>query len=499
MNPEWLHSLQQLSLVRLILGYLKKANAFPENENNLAYLPYEVWRNRFFRARLNLIFGLVSGGYVIRIAINLLPLFYQDKYFLTRYVLLDGLTLFSLLICFVFLQTALGRRHLGIIFLGFSWSLEMNEQVIESIMAIFNPEFAEFIQPERLAWVSTFFSQAILIPVHWPLHLLSQCMILGYYFSINALSGFNTIPDTKEPIGWFLTLLWVCLVCDLSVYLYERLQRTEFRSRQQLEIAYQELEAAEQEVRKALEKEKELNQLKSRLVSMISHEFRTPLTTILASTEALEHYSHRWSEEKKETYFRRIQNTIQHLTDLLNDALLFGKAEANHLSFKPEKVNLEQFFQSLIEEMKLYDHEKHRFQFIVENRLNHLPHPAMDQKLLRHIFTNLLSNAIKYSPQGGRITLKLQYRKNQAVLTLADEGIGIAQEDIKHLFESFHRAQNVGTIPGTGLGLAIVKRAVDVHQGTITVQSQIGKGTIFTVTLPLNDSGITSNDYNPSN
>jgi signal transduction histidine kinase len=439
MTPKWLNSLQQLSFVLLILGYLKKANAFPENDENLTYLPYEVWRNRFFRARLNLTFGLVSCGYIISIALNLLPLIYQEKYFLTRYVLLDSLTLFSLLICFFFLQTSLSRRHLGIIFLGFSWSLEMNEQVIESIMAILNPEFAEFIQPERLAWVSTFFSQAILIPVHWPLHLLSQCMILGYYFSINALSGFNTIPDTKEPIGWFLTLLWVCLICDLSVYLYERLQRTEFRSRRQLAIAYQELEVAEQEVRKALEKEKELNQLKSRLVSIISHEFRTPLTTILASTEALEHYSYKWSEEKKETYFRRITNTIQHLTDLLNDALLFGKAEANHLSFKPETIDLEKFFQSLIEEIRSSHDEKYRFQFIVENQ-NHQPqNPAMDQKLLRHIFTNLLSNAIKYSPRGGRIILKLQYRKNQAIFILADEGIGIAQEDIKHLFESFHR------------------------------------------------------------
>jgi signal transduction histidine kinase len=498
MNPKWLHSLQQLWLVRFILGYLKKANAFPENDENLTYLPYEVWRNRFFRARLNLTFGLVSCGYIIRIILNLLPLFDRGKYFLTRYILLDIFTLLSLLICLIFLQTSLGRRHLGIIFLGFSWSLEMNEQVIESIMAILNPELAEFIQPERLAWVSTFFSQAILIPVHWPLHFLSQCMILGYYFSINKLYGFNTIPDTKEPIGWFLTLFWVCLVCDLSVYLYERLQRTEFRSRQQLEIAYQELETADQEVRKALEKEKELNQLKSRLVSMISHEFRTPLTTILASTEALEHYSHKWSEEKKAIYFRRIQNTIQHLTDLLNDALLFGKAEENHLSFKPKSIDLEKFFQSLVEEMRLSHHDKYQFQFIVENRLNHPPNTAMDEKLLRHIFINLLSNAIKYSPQGGNITLKLQYYKNQVIFTLADEGIGIAQEDIKHLFESFHRAQNVGTIPGTGLGLAIVKHAVDVHQGTIAVQSKIGKGTIFTVTLPLNHSGIRSNDYNPN-
>lgn len=497
MNPKWLNSLQQLSCVRLILSYLKKANASTEEHQNLSHLPYEVWRNRFLNARLNFTFGLVSCGYFIRIVVNLLQLIYQGDHFLSRYVLLDSLAFLNLLICFGFLQTAVGRRHLALVFLGFSWSLEMNEQVVETVMAIFNPTLTEYIQPERLAWVSTFFSQAILIPVSWPLHLLSQCMVLGYYFSVNRLYGFDTIPDTKEPIGWFLTLLWVCLVCDLSVYLYERLQRTEFRSRQQLKIAYKELERAEKEIRQALEKEKEINQLKSRLVSMISHEFRTPLTTILGSVEALEHYSYKWSEEKKAIYFRRIQNTIQHLNDLVNDILIFGKAEAKRLSFNPQPMNLEQFCITLIEEVKSYDDNKHQFQLILKNQQNQ---PIfMDEKLLRHIFINLLSNAIKYSPQGGRILFKLQYTQNQVIFTLADEGIGIAKEDIQQLFESFHRAQNVGTIPGTGLGLAIVKRAVDVCQGSLTVQSQIGKGTIFTVTLPFHHSGITSNDYNSGN
>jgi signal transduction histidine kinase len=488
MNFRWLHSLQQLSCVHLSLSYLKKANAFPEDDENLSDLPYEVWRSRFLNARLNFTFGLVSCGYFIRIIVNLSKLIDKGSYFLSRYILLDSLSLLSLLICFGFLQTTVGRRHLRLIFLGFSWSLEMNEQVVETVMAVFNPTLAEFIQPERLAWVSTFFSQAILIPVYWPLHVLSQCMILGYYFSVNRLYGFDTIPDTKEPIGWFLTLLWVCLVCDISVYLYERLQRTEFHSRQQLNIAYQELEIADQEIRQALEREKEVNQLKSRLVSMISHEFRTPLTTILGSTEALEHYSYKWSEEKKAVYFRRIQTTIQHLNDLINDILIYGKAEANRLSFNPQLINLEDFCMTLIEEMKAYDQDQHHFQFIVKNQI--YKSVLMDEKLLRHIFSNLLSNAIKYSPNGTIIMFKLEYDHNLVIFTLADEGVGIVKEDIKHLFESFYRAQNVGTIPGTGLGLAIAKRAVDVHQGSITVQSKIGKGTIFTVTLPCNNSGV---------
>ncbi len=111
--------------------------------------------------------------------------------------------------------------------------------------------------------------------------------------------------------------------------------------------------------------------------------------------------------------------------------------------------------------------------------------PLTDERLLRHILINLLSNAVKYSPKGGQIEVKLFYQTTQVVFTIKDEGIGIPVEDQKHLFESFHRARNVGTIPGTGLGLAIVKRSVDRLGGTITVHSEVGKGTIFTVALPL--------------
>ena len=488
MNTKWLNDLQKFPPVSKVLSYLKQANAFPENHKNLANLPYEVWQHRFLRARLNLAFGLICCGYFIGIFLDLLRRLYNQNPALDRYILLDLCSFTSLLIFLALLQTSWGRRHLGIIFLGFSWSLEMNEQVIETCMAMFNPTLSEFIQPERLAWASTFFSQAILIPVYWPLHVLSQCLTLGYYFTVNGLLQFDTLPDIKDPISWILTLIWVCFICDLSVYLYERLQRTEFKSRQQLEMAYQELENAEQDIRKALEKEKELSQLKTRLVSMISHEFRTPLTTILGSTEALEYYSHKWSPEKKEIYFRRIYTTIQHLTNLLEDVLILGKAEAQKMSFKPTSINLEEFCQSLLDEMQLQAGEKYHLQLVIDRQDAQAKQANMDEKLLRYIFGNLISNAIKYSPNGGTIQLRIQYNHDRAIFQLKDEGIGIAIKDIKHLFYSFYRAQNVGTIPGTGLGLAIVKRAVEAHQGSIQVKSQLGEGTMFTVTLPLNCS-----------
>ena len=239
---------------------------------------------------------------------------------------------------------------------------------------------------------------------------------------------------------------------------------------------------AEEEIRKALAQEKELNELKSRFVSMTSHEFRTPLTTILSSAELLEYYAHRWDDQKKISHLHRIQNTVQHMTSLLDDVLLIGKADAGKLEFNPTPLDLEQFYLSLLEEMQLNISEQHTLKFVSNAPSTRA---CMDEKLLRHIFGNLLSNAIKYSPQGGTVNLKLAYQDGEAIVQIQDEGIGIPKEEQKRLFESFHRASNVDKIQGTGLGLAIVKRAVDLHRGRIAVSSEVGVGSTFTVTLPL--------------
>ena len=609
MIRKWLMLLQRLSPIRGLLTFLRNANAYPENYGNLADLSYEAWRNRFLRARLNLTFGLVLWAYLTSFVLNLARFFYAGEVFFDKHLTIQLIGLFSLCTSMGLLQTTWGRRHLGLIFLGLSWSLEMNEQIIESIYEVLRPS-SPVVSPELMGWGSTFFTQATLIPVCWPLHLLSQIITLGYYFCINRILGFDTIPNYNEPLRLVLMLFWICLICDLSVYLYERLQRAEFNARQQLEIAeakyrnifenaveglfqstpsgrfldvnktlarmcgYQspqemmakitdiksqmyvdpgrraefirsieergcvlafesqvyhadghmiwisenaravrdaadniivyegdveeitERKRAEAEMRKALEKEKELNLLKSRFVSMISHEFRTPLTTIMAATEALEYYGHRWSEEKKNKYFGRIQVTIQHLTDLLNDVLIIGQSEANKLPYNPTGIDLDSFCKNLVEEIQLTADNKCQINLSVhgKNIVNILKFPGgnnsqllpfNDERLLRHIFINLLSNAVKYSPKGGKIEFKIFYQKAQVVFTVKDEGIGIPLEDQKHLFESFHRAKNVGTIPGTGLGLAIVKRSVDRLGGTITVHSKVGKGTIFTVAIPL--------------
>lgn len=239
---------------------------------------------------------------------------------------------------------------------------------------------------------------------------------------------------------------------------------------------------AEAEILKSLAREKELSELRAKFVTMVSHEFRTPLTTIQFSTGLLQDYSVQWPEEKKSTHFVRIQLAIKRMTELLEDILVIGKIEANTLPFQPVSLNLEKFCRQLVEEQQLNDSNQHPIAFIHQgdNR-----DAQMDEKLLRQILGNVISNAIKYSPTGSSVCLHLKCQNQEAIFQVEDQGIGIPQADKERILETFYRATNVGNISGTGLGLAIVKRAVELHGGKLAIESQEGSGTIFTITLPL--------------
>ena len=238
----------------------------------------------------------------------------------------------------------------------------------------------------------------------------------------------------------------------------------------------------EQQLREALDKEKELNELKSRFVTMTSHEFRTPLSTILSSSELLENYRHKWGEEKQIKHLHRIQTAVNHMTDLLNDILNFEKAEAGKLEYNPISLDLVKYCISLIEDLQINKPEAE----IIFSCKHDFIQSHMDDKLLTHILGNLLSNAIKYSPNMKSINFELSTQNNQAIFIIKDQGIGIPPEDLPNLFESFHRAKNVDNIQGTGLGLAIVKKCIEICRGDISVTSELGNGTTFTVRLPLN-------------
>lgn len=253
----------------------------------------------------------------------------------------------------------------------------------------------------------------------------------------------------------------------------------------------------ETEIIKALTRERELSELRAKFVTMVSHEFRTPLSTIILSSGLLESYSQNWSTEKKQIHFQRIQSAVNRMTQLLDDVLLVGKVETGKLDFKPSLMNLRKFCQDLSEELQENDRYQHPIK--VKFRGN-FDQAKMDEKLLRLILGNLLSNAIKYSPVGSIIKLEIigeisgeleeelwnqnSHLEEMVLFQVEDCGIGIPEADQQRLFETFHRGENVGNISGTGLGLTIVKRALELHGGKITVKSEVNLGTTFIVTLP---------------
>ncbi|MBP7689016.1 MAG: PAS domain S-box protein [Thermoflexales bacterium] len=242
-----------------------------------------------------------------------------------------------------------------------------------------------------------------------------------------------------------------------------------------------EFKRVEDELRRALIKEQELSDLKSQFISMASHDFRTPLTSILTSADLLEHYTARLSEEKKMVYVRRIQTSVRHMTQLLEDVLIIGRADAGKLEFAPGPIDLIAFSHALLDEVRPTATPQHTLKF---DHNGDFADTWLDEKLLRQIMINLLSNAIKYSPAGGPIRLSLQREQAHIIIVITDHGLGIPPDAQLHLFESFFRAKNTGNISGNGLGLAIVQRAVDAHGGHIQVSSTLGAGSTFTVTLP---------------
>jgi signal transduction histidine kinase/type II secretory pathway pseudopilin PulG len=246
-------------------------------------------------------------------------------------------------------------------------------------------------------------------------------------------------------------------------------------------------------IRRELEKENQISELKIRFLSMVSHEFRTPLSTILVSAQLLENCKQDWPQEKKLKNLHRIQSAAKIMTQLLTDMLTLSRAEAGKLEFKPQWMDLEEFCNNLVEEIELTYRAQQSIFFISEDPGRKV---WLDEKLLRSIFNNLLSNAIKYSSEDSHIYLTLGWESEAVVFQIQDQGIGVSPEDQQHLFESFYRGTNVGDIPGTGLGLAVVKKCVDLHSGSIAVESKVGIGTTFTVTLPLNNSPILTNVMN---
>jgi PAS domain S-box-containing protein len=247
-----------------------------------------------------------------------------------------------------------------------------------------------------------------------------------------------------------------------------------------LKEALQKLESSQQELSESLDKERELNEIKSRFVSMASHEFRTPLTTVLSSASLISKYNGPEDFEKREKHLNKIRNSVNNLNDILEDFLSLGKLNEGRVSTKFEELEILEAIQETIEEMKPL--LKKGQQLLLEG--DTLCKANTDKKLLHNILVNLISNAIKFSDESKPITISAKNEKNSVVIAVSDKGIGISEADQEHLFTTFFRATNATNIQGTGLGLHIVKRYIDLLGGEIGLKSQLNIGTTIYFSIP---------------
>jgi len=254
--------------------------------------------------------------------------------------------------------------------------------------------------------------------------------------------------------------------------------KVELRTRQ-LQDTLQQLELSRDELTRALSKEKELSDLKSRFVSMASHEFRTPLSTILSSASLVAKYVETTEQEQRNKHINRIKSSVNNLTDLLNEFLSIGKIEDGKISANNQHFNLKELITSLCSEMEAIAKSKQQFNYF------HTGNEIIfsDPSLLRNIITNLLSNAIKFSGEGSVNEVNSHVSTDRIILTVKDNGMGISAEDQQHLFERFFRGANVTNIQGTGLGLHIVSKYIEILDGEIAFESELEHGTKFTITL----------------
>jgi len=237
----------------------------------------------------------------------------------------------------------------------------------------------------------------------------------------------------------------------------------------------------EAELLRALGREKELSQLKTDFVSMVSHEFRTPLGIIMSSAEILGDYFDQLDAEERGAHLTSIARHSRRMSEMMEEVLVLGRLDAGRMDFKPSLLEIGPFFERLVDEVLSATEHRCPIRLKIDALLTE---GQADERLLRHIMLNLLTNAVKYSEPGQPVDFTLERDGALGIARIQDRGIGIPAADLPWLFNAFHRGRNVGQRPGTGLGLVIVKRCVELHGGRIQVESQTGQGTTITLSLP---------------
>jgi signal transduction histidine kinase len=247
------------------------------------------------------------------------------------------------------------------------------------------------------------------------------------------------------------------------------------------------IQRLQKRLKEQLAQEKEMNELKSRVLSIASHDLRTPLTSIKIVANLILRYEEKLEKEKKVAHLNKIIETTNYMNKMLDDLLVLVKTQSGKYKINKEKTDLFDFGKEIVKEFATLGKDTHE---IIFNCPEEMMDVTIDPDLFHHILSNLLSNAIKYSPQGGKIFFDIYKQdENFIIFSVKDQGIGIPEEDLKNLFEAFHRAGNVGEIQGTGLGLSIAQQFVELHNGEIGVESTMNEGTTFQIRIPLTVNG----------
>jgi signal transduction histidine kinase len=259
-----------------------------------------------------------------------------------------------------------------------------------------------------------------------------------------------------------------------NMKLYEAVQ-------QQAETLEQRVEERTQELSEAVEKQRELLRVKTRFVSMVSHEYRTPLTIISSSASILQRYGDRLEAEKKEHHLGKIQSQVHKLADMVHTVVQLNRAETIGMDFAPQEVDAAELLAQVLQQF-----QKKQNAIPLHLEIEGEPRPVwLDEYLFRLLTEHLIDNAVKYSRDAYPVICRLEYHDDKLLFQVKDRGIGIPAEDSDKIFTNFHRAQNVGQIPGTGLGLPLVRQAVETHNGNLYFETEEGQGTTFTVTLSI--------------
>lgn len=301
--------------------------------------------------------------------------------------------------------------------------------------------------------------------------------------TLNKVVGTNPSAYVIKPFN----IRELNMVIELAIFKDRKekeLQKLNNELEEKVKQRTAELYEANKELTKALEKEREINELKSRIVLNVSHGFKTPLTSILSSAQLLQIYAEKEHpfKQKITKHAFKIENSVRALNNLLTSVLFFGKSDENKLEFKPKKIFSGAFVKEVLDTVKAGIEND----VTIKSEVGDLPKTiTSDPELLYQVFENLLSNAVKYSKDGKQVDFKITFQDHKLLATISDKGIGIPKSEQGKLFDRFFRAKNVGIVEGSGLGLSIVKKCLEVLGGEISFESEMDKGTIFLVTIPV--------------